>query len=158
MNTSYQKRLAAKILKCSPKRVKVSNDKDVTEALTRNDIRGLIKKNLITKKAKKGVSRVKANYIAKQKKKGRRKGRGKASGTKYAKGSKKQSWMKTTRALRKLIKDLRDNGQIEKDISRKMYLRVKGGEYRNKKHMLSYMKDNNLIKGTKKEGGKDDKG
>ncbi|MCK5548821.1 MAG: 50S ribosomal protein L19e, partial [Thermoplasmata archaeon] len=70
-------------------------------------MRGLIKKNLITKKAKKGVSRVKANYIAKQKKKGRRKGRGKTSGTKYAKGSKKESWMKTTRALRKLIRELR---------------------------------------------------
>ena len=158
MNTAYQKRLAAKILKCSPKRVKVSGEKDVGEALTRNDIRGLIKKNLITKKAKKGVSRVKANYIANQKKKGRRKGRGKASGTKYAKGSKKESWMKTTRALRKLIKELRDNGQIEKDMSRKMYLRVKGGEFRNKKHMLSYLKDNSLIKGTKKDGGPDDKG
>ncbi len=158
MNTAYQKRLAAKVLKCSPKRVKVSGDKDVGEALTRNDIRGLIKKNLITKKEKKGTSRVKANFIAKQKKKGRRKGRGKASGTKFAKGSKKASWMKTTRALRKLIKDLRDNGQMEKETSRKIYLRVKGGEFRNKKHMLSFLKDNDMIKGTKKEGGTDGKG
>ena len=153
MNTAYQKRLAAKVLKCSPKRVKVSLDKDVGEALTRNDIRGLIKKNLITKKPKKGSSRVKANFIANQKKKGRRKGRGKASGTKFSKGSKKEGWMKTTRALRNLLKDLRDRGQIEKDVSRKMYLRVKGGEFRNKKHMLSYLKDNEMIKGTKKGGG-----
>jgi large subunit ribosomal protein L19e len=158
MNTAYQKRLAAKILKCSPKRVKVSGEKDVGEALTRNDIRGLIKKNLITKKGKKGVSRVKANYIAGQKKKGRRKGRGKASGTKYSKGSKKGSWMKTTRSLRKLIRELRDNGQIEKGLSRKLYMRVKGGEFRNKKHMLTFLRDKGLIKGTKKEGGLDDKG
>ncbi|MBN2330271.1 MAG: 50S ribosomal protein L19e [Candidatus Aenigmarchaeota archaeon] len=158
MNTSYQKRLAAKILKCGPGRVRVSGDKDVGEALTRNDIRGLIKKNLITKKEKKGVSRVKANYIASQKKKGRRKGRGKASGTKFAKGPKKQSWMRTTRALRKLIKELRDGGQIDKDVSRKMYLRVKGGEFRNKKHMLSYLRDNKMIRGTKKGGGMDAKG
>ncbi len=152
MNTSYQKRLAAKILKCSPKRVKVSTDKDVGEALTRNDVRGLIKKGLIDKKDKKGVSRVKANFVASQKKKGRRKGRGKAKGTKYAKGTRKEDWMKTVRALRRLLQELRENGQIDKGVASMMYKRVKGGEYRNKHHMLTYLKDNGLLKGRKKGG------
>lgn len=150
MDTSYQKRLAAKILKCSPKRVKVSQDKDVEEALTRNDVRGLIKKNIITKNEKKGVSRVKANKIARQKKKGRRLGRGKKSGTKYARGSKKEGWMKTTRALRKLLKELRANAQVEKSVYGLMYRRAKGGEFRNKHHMLSYLKENGMLTGSKR--------
>ena len=150
MDTSYQKRLAAKILKCSPKRVKVAPDKDVEEALTRNDVRGLIKKNVIVKKEKKGVSRVKANKIATQKKKGRRLGKGKKSGTKYAKGSKKAGWMKTTRALRKLLKELREKSQVERSVYGTMYRRVKGGEFRNKHHMLSYLKENGMLTGHKR--------
>jgi len=157
MDTSYQKRLAARILKCSRKRVKVSPDKDAEEALTRNDIRGLIKKRLITKREKKGVSRVKAKSIAIQKKKGRRKGRGKKSGTKYARGAKKDSWMKTTRALRRMLRELRENGQIEKGIYGKMYRRVKGGEFRNKKHMLTYLREKGMLTGSKR-GEKIDKG
>ena len=157
MNTSYQKRLAAKILKCSPGRVKVSQDKSVEDALTRNDIRKLIVKGLITKVNKKGVSRVKANYIAKQKKKGRRRGRGKRSGPKYARVSRKTSWIKNTRALRRLLRELGDNGQIEKNVRGKMYKKAKGGEFRNKKHMLAYLRENRMLKG-KKKGEKVGKG
>jgi large subunit ribosomal protein L19e len=156
MDTSYQKRMASKILKCSPKRVKVSQDKDVEEALTRNDVRRLIKKGLITKNEKKGVSRVKANFVLAQKKKGRRLGMGKKGGTKYARGAKKLGWMKTTRALRRLLKELREKGQLDKDVYGKLYKRVKGGEFRNKKHMLTYLKEKGMLKGSKKgeTGGK----
>lgn len=150
MDTKYQKQLASKILKCSPKRVKVSADKDIEEALTRNDVKGLIKKKLIVKKPKKGTSRVKANFIAEQKKKGRRRGKGKKSGTKYARGSKKDSWMKTTRALRKLLKELREKEQIDKSIYGLMYRRVKGGEFKNKKRLLSWLSENKHLKGIKK--------
>jgi large subunit ribosomal protein L19e len=145
MNTSYQKRLASRILKISPKRVKVAVDKDAGEALTRNDVKHLIVKGVITKKPKKGNSRVKANYIAGQKKKGRRKGRGKRSGTRHAVGTRKDDWMKTIRALRKLLKELKDNGQVSTEVYGKMYRKAKGGEFRNRKHMLSYLKDNDLL-------------
>lgn len=150
MDTSYQKRLASKILKCSPKRVRVSQDKEIEESLTRNDIRVLIKKNIITKKRKKGVSRVHANFIANQKKKGRRKGRGKKSGMKYSRTGKKEKWMLTVRALRKLLKEMRENGQIEKSTYSRFYLKAKGGEFRNKKHLISYLKGKDLLTGGKR--------
>lgn len=153
MDTSYQKRMAAKVLKCSPKRVKVAHEKEIEESLTRNDIRILIKKNLITKKQKKGTSRVKANIVAAQKKKGRRKGRGKRSGTMHSKMPKKEKWMKTIRALRKLLKELRENGQLEKGVYGKIYRKANGGEFRNKKHLLSYLKEKELLS-ERKKGGK----
>jgi len=156
MNTSYQKKLAAKILKCSPKRVKVSQSKDVEEALTRNDVRHLIVKGLIVKKQIKGTPRANANYIAAQKKKGRRGGRGRRGGVLNARTPRKQSWMKNIRALRRLLDGMRENGQIGKGVYGKMYRKAKGGEFRNKKHMLAYLKDNKLMKERekKKKGAK----
>ena len=152
MDTSYQKRLAAKMLKCSPKRVKVAQEKDIEEALTRNDVRHLIVKGLISKKQKKGSSRVKANFIASQKKKGRGGGTGKKSGTKHALSPKKEDWMKIVRAQRRLLKELREKEQIDKNVYGKLYKRSKGGEFRNKKHMLAYLKEKGLLKGSKKGG------
>lgn len=152
MDTSYQKRLAAKLLKCSPKRVKMAEEKDIEEALTRNDVKHLIVKGLITKKQKKGTTRAEAKKRLLQKKKGRGRGTGKKGGTRYAKVDKKTMWMRTVRAQRALLKELRDKGQIEKSIYGGIYRRSKGGEFRNKKHMLAYLKDNGLLKGTKKGG------
>ncbi len=54
MDTSYQKRLASRVLKTSIHRIKVAQEKDIEEALTRNDVKHLIVKGLITKKQKKG--------------------------------------------------------------------------------------------------------
>ncbi len=152
MDVSYQKRLAAKVLKCSPKRVRMSQDKDIEEALTRNDVKHLIVKGMITKKQKKGTTRTQANVRLTQKDKGRSGGKGKKKGTRFSLAPKKVAWMRTVRAQRKLLKDLKDKGSIGTETYRLMYRRSKGGEYRNKKHMLSYMKDNDMIKGTKKGG------
>ncbi len=152
MDTSYQKKLAAKLLKCSPKRVKMAQEKDIEEALTRNDVKHLIVKGLITKKQKKGVTRAEANKRMIKKKKGRGSGAGTKSGTRYSKVDRKSLWMRTVRAQRALLRELRDRGQIEKGVYGDLYKRSKGGEFRNKNHMLSYMRDNGLIRGTKKGG------
>jgi large subunit ribosomal protein L19e len=156
MNTSYQKRMAAKILKCGSGRVKVSQEKDIEEALTRNDVRHLIVKGLIRKVQKKGTGRIGANKKLAQKKKGRSGGRGTKRGKKFVLVSRKETWMRNIRAQRSLLKELKEKGLIENAVYNKFYRRAKGGEYRNKKHMLSFLKENNLIKSKKKEkaGGK----
>ena len=57
-----RKKIAARILKCSPKRVKLDPDEmaEIKEAITKDDLRGLIKDNVIRMIPKKGVSRVRA--------------------------------------------------------------------------------------------------
>jgi large subunit ribosomal protein L19e len=157
VDTSYQKRLAAKILKCSVSRVKVAQEKDIEEALTRSDVKHLIVKGLITKKPKKGTTRTEANVRAAQRKKGRSSGKGKKKGTKYSRLPRKETWMRTVRAQRKLLKELKGKGQISTGTYRSIYRRSKGREFRNRKHMLSYLRENDLLKGKKRgaEGGKD---
>jgi large subunit ribosomal protein L19e len=146
MNLSSQKRIASKILKCGISRVKIKADKKVEDALTRNDIRELIKNGLITKIQKKGTSKFRTKKILKQKRKGRRKGMGSRKGTKHARSPAKSKWIKNIRSLRKLLRELRDSGQIEKTVYRKLYLRIKAGAFRNKKHLLFYLKDHELLK------------
>ena len=52
MRLTLQKRLAAQMLKCSQKKIKVDETRleDIKEAITKRDIRGLISENAITKK------------------------------------------------------------------------------------------------------------
>jgi large subunit ribosomal protein L19e len=58
MNLKVQKRIAAEILKCSPKRVTFDTESldEIKEAITKEDLRGLISSGAIAKKSAKGVS------------------------------------------------------------------------------------------------------
>lgn len=145
MSLASQKRIAAKILKCGVSRVKIELAKDVEEALTREDIRNLIKKGLIKKVQKKGQSKAKTKKVRLQKKKGRRKGPGSRKGGKSARNPRKRAWIKKVRPLRRLLTELRDNKQIKKTDYRKFYLKIKGGMFRDKKHLLLYLKEHELL-------------
>mgnify|MGYP000088293624 CR=1 FL=1 len=146
MNLRSQKKLAAKILKCGVSRVRMESTKDVAEAITREDIRNLIKKGLIKAVQKKGTSKAYSKIRKVQKKKGRRKGPGSRKGKKGARMPKKEAWMKQIRALRKLLRELRDSEKIERKTYRKVLLMAKGGAFRSKKHMLYYLKERELLK------------
>ena len=146
MNTKSQKELAARMLKCGVSRVRVKQDKAVEEALTRNDIAELIQKGTIKKVQKKGTTRARAKKILSQKKRGRRNDRGSRKGTMNARSPEKNRWMKTIRTLRKTLKSLYGSGRISQAIYRQMYPRTKGGFFRNKSHLLLYLKEHEMLK------------
>ena len=145
MNT--QKKLASKLLKASPKRIKFDNQRlaDIKEAITKTDIRQLIDEKAIRKINEKGVSRSRANKILSQKSKGKRKGAGSNKGKKTARLPKKEAWMSKIRAQRELIKNMREKEVISNDVYRKLYKKSKGGFFRNKRHIKLYIEEHNLI-------------
>jgi len=145
-NIASQKRMAAEILKCGKTRIRIKLGKEVEEALTRDDVRNLIRKGAIKKAQKKGSSRAAARKILAQKKRGRRKGMGSRKGRMRARMPRKREWMTSVKTLRTVIKDLRDSGRIERKDYRLLYRRVKGGMFRNKKHIMLYIKENELLK------------
>ncbi len=146
--------MAARVMKVGVSRVRVRNEKEVDEAITRNDVKKLIKKGLVYKVRKKGVTRVDANFKRKQKKKGRRKGAGSRKGAYYAKKTRKKIWVDKVRPLRRLLRQLRDNEELKKGNYRKLYLMIKGGAFRNKKHLLYYLKDHELLRTAEKTPAK----
>lgn len=143
-----KKQLAAKLLKVSPKKVRFLSSalEDIKKAITRSDMRGLIATKKISINKKNEQSRSRANVLAGQKKKGRRKGKGSKKGSKYSVVSRKESWMLKVRAQRNFLKNLRDQELINSKDFRMLYSKSKGGYFRNKRHIKLYLNEHNLIK------------
>ncbi|MEM7825642.1 MAG: 50S ribosomal protein L19e [Candidatus Aenigmatarchaeota archaeon] len=133
---SLQKRLAAEILKVGESRVWLdpARKKEIEEAITKIDIRKLIKK---------GAIKALPEKIKKPKE---RKGKRVRKGGKYSVVSRKKRWVFTVRALRKMLKEMKENGEIENQTFKRLYRLVKGGMFRSKAHLKIYMEQHGLIK------------
>lgn len=145
LKLTLQRRLAADLLKCGIHRVKLDPEKleEVSEAITREDIRRLIKDGIIWKEQKKGVGR--ARVRARRRKK-RSRGPGSKEGGKHSRISRKEQWMMRVRAQRKRLKELRDRDLITRATYRRVYMMVKAGAFKSVAAMMEYLAQNNLIR------------
>jgi len=137
---SLQKRLAAEVLRVGVSRVWLdpTQKKEIEKAITKADIRKMIKKGWIKalpEKIKKPKERRK-----------RRKGPGRRKGGKYTYLSKKERWMKTVRPLRRMLRELKDSGKIDNQTYRKLRKLVKGGMFRSRAHLRIYLEQRGIIK------------
>jgi large subunit ribosomal protein L19e len=147
MMLKLQKRLAASILHCSPKRVVFDPARleDIKEAITKTDIRLLVGEGAITGRPQKGVSRGRANKLKTQKSKGLRKGAGSKKGKATARRPKKQAWMDGIRVQRKFLKYLRNNALIKHDAFKELYSKSKGGYFRSIKHIKLFINEHDFL-------------
>ena len=147
MDLNQIKEIGKKVLKVGKKRVKIKKPEEATQAMTRDDVRELIKKKVIEKTKTKGTSKVRARKTKEQKKKGRQKGRGKRKGAIGARNNKKEKWMQKIRAQRKYLKEIKP--KLKENTYRKLYLMCKGGYFRSKAHLNLYIKEKKLWKQNK---------
>jgi large subunit ribosomal protein L19e len=159
MNLGKQKALAARALGVSKKRVKFDtatpeNKKSLKEIISRDDVRSLLEDKVIVKEPKKGNSRTRANHLLAQKKKGQRKGHGSRKGTANSRFNHKDKWMIKIRALRAMLKNLKDAGKLDTKTYRDLYRKCKGNFFRSKRHLGIYIEQNNLLKEVKEDGSK----
>ena len=156
MNLNAQKRMAAEILKCGRNRVYFDPYliEEIKLAITREDIRNLIKEGIVQKKYKKGISNYRKNLNHERKKKGRGRGIGKRKGPKGSRTPKKKAWMKRIRPQRKELKRLRDRKLITKTNYRILYRKAKGGSFHSVAHLNRYIKEKELIRRGRKKYGK----
>jgi large subunit ribosomal protein L19e len=136
-----QRRLAAEVMDIGVNRVWLNPEasKDIAAALTREDIRKLIEEGKVDKKPIKGVSRGRARKLHEARAYGHRKGYGSRNGAKGARRPKKEMWMKKIRALRSMLRELRDTKTIDASTYRKLYTKAKGGEYRSRAHLKAHI-------------------
>lgn len=148
MNLKTQKRMAAKILDCGKEKVWIDPEQleEVSKAITNADIRRLVQTKVIQKKKENQQSRSRARKILKKKREGKRKGRGSRKGSAGAATSKKELWMIRVRSLRRKIKELRNSEKIDRKNYRGLYKMINGGLFRNKAHLMLYLKEHNLLK------------
>lgn len=153
MDLKTQKRMAADVLDCGSNKVWIDPQRqdDVAEAITKVDIRRLVKEGAIKEKDSKGQSKDKARERKKQKEKGRKKGHGRRKGKEGSRQSEKEKWMTKVRAQRKLLKELKNNDKIKRDTYRDLYKRVKGGNFNSKKQLRNFIENKGLMRDGKNE-------
>ena len=146
-----QRRVAATILKCGENRVWMDPDRvdEVAKAVTRGDVRILVRGGVIKSKKIQGISSGRKKFSQKQKEKGRRRGHGSRKGAKYARLSRKERWINTIRPIRRYLRELRDDKTIDRSVYRKYYRKAKGGEFRNKHHLKTHLKSDGILKEVK---------
>ena len=139
-----QRRMASEIMDVGENRVRIDPEftEKIEEAITRNDIRNLIESGIIEKKDKKGTSKGRSRVKKKQKKKGRRKGQGKRKGKKTARKEDKEKWMEQVRAIRKRLKEMKEEEEITNEEYWELYDKAKGGFFRDIKHLENHVRDN----------------
>ena len=148
MKLDIQKRIIADSKGVSKKRVTFDETmlEEIKEAITKGDLKSLIKDKSIKIKPVRGVSRSRARKIGEQKRKGKRKGHGSRKGKKTARLSGKEEWMNKIRALKSMLKVLRDKELIETSVYRNLYMKAKGGFFRSRRHLRLYIDEQGLIK------------
>lgn len=146
MNLKNKKKLAAKMLGVGAGRVWVdpNNNAEMKEAVTREDLRKLVKKGVILVKQKKGVSRARARKNLIQKRKGRRKGPGSRKGKATARSGKKLLWVMKIRLYREFLKTIYKKGLVEGATYTDLRNKTKGGFFRSRRHIILYLNENNL--------------
>ncbi len=150
-NFTTHRRLAATELKVGESRVWINPDPEVAgeiaDAITHEDIRAQIEAGNIKALPKKGNSRARFRAKAEKRAYGHRKGPGHRKGAKGARTPHKELWMAKIRALRRRLRELREDGQIDRHTYRMLYRKSKGGEYRSKAHLNAYIKTKGLARG-----------
>merc|ERR1712151_464242 len=138
VSLKVQKRLSASVLKCGKGRVWLDPNEatEIGLAKSRRSIKKFIKDGYIVKKCVATHSRAKARAWAAAKRLGRHSGVGKRHGSKNARMPIKLFWIRRQRALRRLLRKLRKNKKIDKNLYHKFYLGSKGNLYKNKKVLI----------------------
>jgi len=138
MSIKLTKRIAGEILKrgTSSIRIRQGSQEDARKAITRDDVRKMIKEGAISAQKERSdvYKRVKAPK--------RKRGAGKRKGTRKARQG--SPWKKKARSQRMLLKKLREMSKIDKEMFRKYYRLVKGSTFPDKRSLLLHLSDDGV--------------
>ncbi|MGQ0772751.1 MAG: 50S ribosomal protein L19e [Nitrososphaerota archaeon] len=142
VNLRTKKRLVSRVVGVGLSRIKFDSDRadDIADAITRDNIRGLITAGIITIKAAKGTSRGRSIYKKKQKQK-RGTTTGSKKGRKGARVGKKQVYVKRTRAQRHILKVAKDRKEITNPEFWTLYRKVSGNTVRDVAHLRGLIEE-----------------
>jgi len=130
--------MARRLLTCGRNKLWIDpNEKErVAAAQNYEHVKQLVEDNIIIRRRDKVNSRAHARELAEGRTKGRRMGLGKRKGTKKARLSPKDIWMKNIRSMRATLKELKRNGELAGEEYRMYYVQAKGNLFKNKNIMM----------------------
>ncbi len=136
-----QKRLASDVLDVGKNKLWFDPDRqgDIAEAITREDIRELVDEGVIRADPPKGNSRGRARERQKKRSYGHQKGPGSRKGKAGGRQDPKKEWQSSIRALRRHLRELRDEGELDRTQYRDLYDKAGGGEFDSIADLERYM-------------------
>ncbi len=140
MSVKLTKRTASSILKRGVSSIRIKPDavEDAQKAITREDVRGLIKGGKVyALKEKENISAY-SKVLKEKRSKGRRRGKGRKKGTRKARGI--VTYQKRVRAQRRILAALKDEKVIDNVMFKKFYALVKGGSFQTKMTLISHIR------------------
>ncbi|MEM1638617.1 MAG: 50S ribosomal protein L19e [Desulfurococcaceae archaeon] len=147
-NVSLQKRLAAEILGVGESRIRIdpSRISDVSQAITREDVKRLIDEGAIWVKPKHGITGYSSKIRHLKRRRGHRRGHGKREGSKTARAGVKEEWVNRIRKMRRFLRYLRDKKLIDRKTYRRLYMLAKGGYFSSFSALKLYLKEQGIVK------------
>ncbi len=126
-----QKRLASDVLGVGKNKLWFDPDRqdDIAQAITREDIRGLVDEGVIRAEPRRGNSRGRARERQKKRAYGHQSGPGSRKGKAGGRQNPKQEWQSKIRAQRARLRELRDSGELDRTQYRDVYDKAGGGEF-----------------------------
>ena len=130
-NLRAQKRLAADVLDAGKNRLWFDPDRqaDIADAITREDIRGLVEEGAIRVDPAGSNSRGRARERKAKRAYGHQSGPGSRKGRAGGRQNKKEEWQSRIRAQRRRLRELRDEGDLDRSEYRELYNKASGGEF-----------------------------
>ncbi|UWG51736.1 Ribosomal protein L19E [Halalkaliarchaeum sp. AArc-CO] len=139
-----QKRLAADVLDVGESRVWFDPEAqgEIADAITREDIRDLVEDGTIRAKDAKTNSRGRARERDAKRSYGHRRGAGSRKGKAGARKDSKEDWISRIRAQRRRLKELRDDGPLDRSQYRELYDKASGGEFEDIARLEAFIENN----------------
>lgn len=137
MNNRKARMVASRLLKVGESKIWIdpSRGARIAEAMTKEDLRQLIKEGVVKKRHGNEQSRGRARALIAKRRKGRKRGKGKRTGTKKARSGGKKVWIKNVRAQREMLRQIKQGGARLKRPAREIYLMIKGNYFRGKNYV-----------------------
>jgi len=145
MKGDKAKTIAAELMNTAKDKIWINPEEaeSLKEAITKDDIRGLIKEGIVKKSKQSQQSNVRSRKLRESKSKGRKKGAGSKRAGKKKRSEKKETWIKRVRAQRRTLRELKKSEPeaVEKAGYRRVYKMVKGNYFRGKRYLEKFIKE-----------------
>lgn len=150
---AFVQRLASRIMRTGLNKVWIDPQETqrVAEVKTRSDVRKLIEDKIVIKKLDHHNSRAKSRERLEAKKKGRHMGPGKKKGTRNARMSDHDIWIKKIRNMRTKLKEMKSEGKLTIEEYRTFRQKAKGNLFKNKNVMVGAILQEQIDKRREKE-------
>ena len=141
---SAQRRLAADELDVGEDRVWLNPDAqgELADAITREDVREQIQQGNIRTKDAKSNSRGRAREREAKRAAGHQSGPGTRKGKAGGRQDPRDDWIERIRAQRERLRELRDDGPLDRSQYRELYDKASGGEFEDVRRLEAYVEAN----------------